>query len=181
MRTNIRTPKLIHQKYAPYLPKTHRMSSSIATRMTAQLYNETAKALRDLERRGVVGADEREEVMKELEGLVKKMYDINKREQLVVKDRVEQEFADELEEQSLNEITADPNRTRWVPNFTLRQRLRSCSENVLDFVDTAVEALKRLRYSNYIAEEDYDRYRGMVESLPELRTELIDLMEKAGD
>jgi len=37
------------------------------------------------------------------------------------------------------------------------------------------------RGSNYITEKQYDNTRSMVESLPELRVELLELLEKYGD
>lgn len=181
MRTQRYSPKLIQPTYTPALPKRHQMYSSELTTMTAQMFKEAKGALAQLRRIGVLGDDEHAEVSKDLEALVKKVHDLNQRERRAFADRVERDLGDELDEQALTEIKNRPDRTPFVPNVRIRKRLHACSANLLEFVDVTVEAMKRLRYSHYLSEADFIRYRSMVQAMPELRTELLDLMDKAGD
>jgi hypothetical protein len=137
--------------------------------------------LEQLQRIGVIGQDEHDEVKRDLIKISKRINDIHKRERIAFGQRLDRDLGNELEENVLNEIKADPDKARFIQTPRLRQRLRSCTWNLLDFVETSVESLKRLRYSNYITEPQYDRTRAMVESLPELRVELLELLEKYGD
>lgn len=178
MRTNRKNPKLL---YTPTLPKRHQFFSSRATRLTAQLLAEVQGVLRHLERTGVIGAEEHEEVKRDLVKLSKRINDIHKRERISFSQRLDRDLGQELEENVLKEIKANPDKARFLQTPRLRQRLRSCTWELLDFVETSVESLKRLRYSNYITEKQYDNTRSMVESLPELRVELLELLEKYGD
>ena len=178
MRTNRANRKLLH---TPTLPRKHVFFSSRATKLTQQLASELQGVLHQLERIGVVGQDEHREVKSELLKLSKKVNDLNKRERIAFAQRLDRDLGQELEESVLTEIKADPDKVRFLQTPRLRQRLRSCVWNLLDFVETSVESLKRLRYSNHIAEDEYERTRRLVEYLPQLRVELLDLLEKYGD
>lgn len=165
----------------PTLPRKHQFYSSRAAKLTAQLLSEAQHVLEQLERSGVIGHEEHHELRQDLLKLSKRINDIHKRERIVFGKRLDRDLGRELEESVLNEIKADPDKARFVQTPRLRQRLRSCTWNLLDFVETSVESLKRLRYSNFISEARYNRTRSMVEYLPQLRVELLDLLEKYDD
>lgn len=177
MRTNPRNARLLH---TPTLPRKHQFYSAFLVKLCAMLLHELNRVLYYLVRSGVVGKEEREKIGKDALDLSKRIFDIHQRERLAFSQRIDTDLGDELEEAVLTEIKANPDKARFVETPRLRQRLRSCTWNLIDFVETAVESLKRLRYSGYLTEPQYDRARRTVESLPELRVELLDLLEKHG-
>lgn len=178
MRTNRANRKLLH---TPTLPRKHQFYSAFLVKVMAMLIHELNRVLYQLVKSGVVGKDERREIGKDALNLSKRILDIHQRERIAFSQRIDIDLGDELDEGVITEIKADPDKARFVGTPRLRQRLRSCTWNLIDFVETAVESLKRLRYSGYLTELQYDRARQTVESLPELRVELLDLLEKHGE
>ncbi len=178
MRTNRANPRLL---YEPTLPRRHQFYSAFLVKLMAMLVHELNRVLSQLIKSGVVGKDERREIGKDALDLSKRVFDIHQRERIAFGQRIDTDLGNELEEEVLTEIKADPDKARFVGTPRLRQRLRSCTWNLIDFVETAVESLKRLRYSGHLTELQYNRARQMVESLPELRVELLDLLEKHGE
>lgn len=177
MRTNRANPKLL---YEPTLPRRHQFYSAFLVKLMGMLLHELNRVLHQLVKTGVIGKDERREIGKDTLDLSKRIFDIHQRERIAFSQRIDTDLGDELEEAVITEIKANPDKARFVETPRLRQRLRSCTWNLIDFVETAVESLKRLRYSGHLTEPQYDRARSMVESLPELRVELLDLLEKHG-
>lgn len=167
--------------YTPALPKQHQVYSTDVTRLFTQIVPQLQTALGQLKKQGVLGDDDQQRFLKDLLSLSRRMNDFNKRERLTIASKIQEDFGETMEDKPLNELKANPDRTPFIPNTALRQRLRSCQYNVLDFVDSMVEGLKRLRYSNYITEQDYRRYRQVMEMLPGLRVEILDMLEKYGD
>lgn len=155
-------------------------TSRVGPRLKA-FARELVPALKILQQRGIIGAKEVQDIVKNLVSVQKAARELGTREQRVFRDRLREDFGNEIEAKILESVSLSPDAIRFVPAFTLRKRLRAQENDVLDIVDTQVEALKRLRYSGYIDEKEYNAKRAMLESLPKLRTELLELLERHGD
>lgn len=133
MRTNRANPKVL---YEPTLPRRHQFYSAFLVRLMAMLVHELNRVLQQLVKSGVIGKDERREIGKDALDLSKRIFDIHQRERIAFGQRIDTDLGDELEEEVLTEIKADPDKARFVGTPRLRQRLRSCTWNLIDFVET---------------------------------------------
>lgn len=163
------------------LPKNYHMfTSRIEPRLQA-LSTEIVPAIKSLQKRGILGGKEAQDIVKHLASVQRAAKDLSARERRAFGAQLRKEFSSEIEGAILESISINPDAIRFVPSFTLRHRLRQQANEVLDFVDTSIEALKRLRYNGYIKEDDYVRDRRMLEYLPKFRSDLLAQLERYGD
>lgn len=166
---------------SPALPKQHRVNTTDLTRHMGQLVRQAQSVLPRLRKKGVIGEAEAARLFADLVDAAHRINDLHKRELLAVTAHLREDLQHEIEAEALEHLAEGVEETRFVPDETIRMRLRSCSRHVLDFTDSMIEGLKRLRYSNVITETRYAEHRQMLESLPALRTETLHLMEKFQD
>jgi len=153
-----------------------RVTSTEVTKQAVEVVRRSRAVLNHLRQIGVLGDEEHRAVLKRLLEVAQSLRDLNSRERIVVASRRARK-----ESISLREGRRYPPRTRLVPNFVLRERLRNSANGVFDFVDTMAEGLKRLRYANYVSDDKYVKYRALVELLPKPRVEILELLEAHGD
>lgn len=150
--------------------------SDQVVQLMGRLVVRSRRLLKYLEANGLIGQDERDAVLKDLLKVSNKIQDLNRRERIAGQNKL-RETTKGSDARRLVE-SPNPDLVRTIPDAVLRRRLRSGAYDLLDFVDTMVEALKRLRYNDYIDDRDYVRYRRLVEILPRLRADVLRLMER---
>ena len=181
MIRNPRSKKVLVQTPTTALPDKFQLVTAEVTQGIGCIGPRLRWALARATQRGVIGPNERDELEKLFATLESRMQEVSRRERRAVGVRLEQSYQHEIEPGILQEIVRKFDRTPFLPDLTIRRRLRESENELVEFVDAAVEGVKRLRYAGYLTERQHDSYRRVLLLLPTLRAELVDLLAQHGE